>query len=207
MVAWSNVDHNSPAQNPNGADGLSWRIAQGDDQAFAQAVHLYSTRIFRFIRRMVFSTDDAEDLTQETFYALHKYRETVKPEAELLPYLMTIARRKAISWIRWRSVRRIIHPLTEPEKAAVLSPAASPMDESHHRQTEARVQQALAAISPKKRAVLILRFFEELSYREIAEIMHQPEGTVKSWVYRGEKELRKQLIRLRVVEEVHHENR
>lgn len=174
---------------------LNARIAQGDDRAFAQLVARYSGPVYRFLARMVGSNEDAKDLTQDTFLAFHKHHRTLRTDVDIHPYLFTIARRKAISFLRWRNVRRVLVPFqTEHEEIPVRS-EISPVDSLEQLRREEMVQECLNDLHPEKRAVLILRFFENLSYPKIAQVMNKPEGTVKSLVYRGEEELRKRLER------------
>ncbi len=182
------------------ADNLVRRVAAGDEQAFAQFVSLHTAPVYRFLRRMVNSSEDAEDLTQETFYAVYKHRHTLRPDAEALPYLYTIARRKAVSLFRWRSVRQILMPLADTH-ANLPADTESPVHALQQSREEEVVNKALAALPSTQRAALILRFFENLTYPEIAEVLNKPEGTVKSLVFRGEKELRRRLSGMGYLEE------
>jgi RNA polymerase sigma-70 factor (ECF subfamily) len=166
------------------------RVAKGDEQAFAQLVSRYSSSVFCFMKRMVSSDEDAEDLTQETFCSLHKHRSKLDSTKDIKPYIFTIARRKAISLIRWRTVRQVMTPLTMIHEQTLEVDEQSPLDEYHHKQRENEVLKALDTLSSIKRAVIVLRFFECLSYPEISQIMGKPEGTVKSIAFRAEKELR-----------------
>lgn len=174
---------------------LIGRIAQGDERAFAQLVSRYSVPVYRFLSRMLGSSEDAEDLTQETFYAVYKYHRNLRDDVDIHPYLFTIARRKAISHIRWRHVRRIVKPLSLEHENTVAGLSASPLDTIEQRQKERLVQDCLNRLHPDKRAAVILRYFEGCSYLEIARILNKPEGTVKSLVFRGEEELRTRIER------------
>jgi len=69
------------------------RTSQGDDSAFAVLTEQYSGRVYGFLKRMVYSAEDAEDLTQETFCEAHKNRRNLRTDVSPLPYLFTIARR------------------------------------------------------------------------------------------------------------------
>ncbi|MFB3785580.1 MAG: RNA polymerase sigma factor [bacterium] len=184
----------------NGSDDLIHRVAAGDEPAFARFVSLYTAPVYRFLRRMVNSSEDAEDLTQETFYAVYKHRHTLRPDAEVLPYLYTIARRKAVSLFRWRSVRQVLMPLSDSH-ANLPADTESPVHALQQSRQEEVVNRALAALPSTQRAALILRFFEGLTYPDIAEVLQKPEGTVKSLVFRGEKELRRGLQDMGLMEE------
>lgn len=169
------------------------RVSAGDEQAFAIFVSRFSSMVFRFLKRMVFTEEDAEDLTQETFCSIYKHRSSLNPNKDIRPYLFTAAKRKAISLIRWRSVRSMVTPLTSIHEEILESKQVSAFESIRHQQQERAVNQALRSIHPTKRAVLILRFFEGLTYPEISQIMNKPEGTIKSIAFRAEKELRAKL--------------
>lgn len=177
----------------DGKNPLNVRIAQGDEHAFAQFVSRFSTPVYRFLVRMVGNSEDAEDLTQETFYALYRHHQNVRTDVELHPYLFTIARRKAISLLRWRKVRHILTPLSPAHETMMQIRETTPADSLEQKQTGILIQQALDRLTPPKRAAVILRYFEGLSYAQIAEVMNKPEGTVKSLVFRGEQDLRRRL--------------
>jgi RNA polymerase sigma-70 factor (ECF subfamily) len=172
---------------------LVCRMAKGDEHAYAQLVTRYSPPTYRFLYRMLGSMEDAEDVTQDTFFELHKNREKLRTDVDILPYLFTIARRKAITLLRWKTVRRKLSPLGEEHENTVASSAILPRDQFHDRKVEELVNQAIGKLKPAKRAVVILRFFEGLSYQDIAHVMNKPEGTVKSLAFRAEKELRRRL--------------
>jgi len=188
------------AAGSNQENHLIRRVAEGDEQAFAQFVRLYTAPVYRFIRRMVNSIEDAEDLTQETFYAVYKHRHTLRPDAEILPYLYTIARRKAVSLFRWRTVRQILLPLADAHEN-LPADMESPIHTIQQNREEAAINLALATLPENQRAALVLRFFEGLTYPEIAGILNKPEGTVKSLVFRGEQTLRLKLSNRALIEE------
>jgi RNA polymerase sigma-70 factor (ECF subfamily) len=167
------------------------------EEAFGRLVHVTSPRIYRFLVRMVRSPEDALDLTQEVFLAAHKSRSRFRVGAPALPYLLTIARRKAISLLRWRSVRSIVHPLGERHAELAEDGTPSPRDRAADRQRLREVQSALRELKPVERAAVVLRLFEERPYDEIARVMGKPIGTVKSLVFRAERKLRTNLETMR----------
>lgn len=172
------------------------KVAAGDEHAFALLVQQYSTPVYRFLYRMLSHAEDAEDITQDTFHELYRHHKEVRTETDIAPYIFTIAKRKAISHLRWKMVRRIVMPMMTEHENIIQDPAASACDRQHHNQVEAAVQHAVNRLKPEKRAAVILRFFERMAYKDIAKVMNKPEGTVKSLVCRAEKELRQMLAPL-----------
>jgi RNA polymerase sigma-70 factor (ECF subfamily) len=172
------------------------KVAAGDEHAFALLVQQYSTPVFRFLYRMINQAEDAEDLTQDTFHELYKHHHNIRTECDIAPYIFTIAKRKAISHLRWKMVRRIVSPMLQEHEQIIEDPTQSVRDHHHHNQMEHEVQNAINALKPEKRAAVILRFFERMPYKEIAKVMNKKEGTVKSIVCRAEKDLRQILAPL-----------
>lgn len=169
------------------------QIRQGDEHAFARLVSEYMPAVYRYLFRMLGSQEDAEDLTQDTFYELHKGRERLQLTADIAPYLFTIARRKAISRFRWRTVRRVLTPLNEVHENTLPGSDDGPRQHLDQDRQEKAVLHALQGLKEEKRTVIVLRFFEELTYTEIAAVLGKPEGTVKSLAFRAERELRQRL--------------
>jgi RNA polymerase sigma-70 factor, ECF subfamily len=174
---------------------LRERIAQGDERAFALLVGRFSVPVYRFLVRMVGSSEDAKDLTQDTFMAFHKHHRTLRTDVEIHPYLFTIARRKAVSFLRWRKIRNVLTPFQPEHDESLIGADRTPVESFEQSRKEAIVRECLEGLHPDKRAAVILRYFEGLTYSEIAQVMDKPEGTVKSLVYRSEEELRRRLAR------------
>ncbi len=187
---------------------LAEAVAQGGDRAFTILVSRFTQPLFAFLYRMLSSREDAEDLTQEVFYEVHKRRSGLRPDRDPKPYLFTIARRKAITKLRWRGVRRILKPLSGVEEETLPDSSPDPRQQTNASQNETIVNRALSGLKPDKRAAVILRYFEGMAYREIAQIMDKPEGSVKSLVYRGLEDLRGRLAHFEIDEllECHHES-
>lgn len=166
------------------------------ENAFATLVSEFTPKIYRFLYRMLDSKEDAEDLTQETFIEVYKRLDALRKDVDIAPYLFTIARRKAISRYRWRTVRRILKPLSQTDIDEPVCENANPRERAERNRMEETVNRVLAGLKPEKREVVILRFFEERSYAEIARILGKPEGTVKTIAFRAERELRERMRRL-----------
>lgn len=180
---------------------LTEQIRAGDEHAYAGLVQEYMPMVYRFLLRMLHSHEDAEDLTQETFYEVYNRRSTLRAGAEITPYLFTIARRKAISRYRWRTVRKVLTPLNPVHEETLPGDADCPRQQTEKNHREAAVMKALQGLKEEKRTVVILRFFEELTYAQIAEVLNKPEGTVKSIAFRAERELRERLESMLDVQE------
>ncbi len=185
--------NSSDSQNvQNGGSGFSdeallAKFVAGDQEAFAQIVLRYERELYSFILRYVSDQTTAEDLFQETFVQLHRSAHTFDPDRRLRPWLFTIAANKARDYLR-ASARRSMQPLdaqSNGEDSATFAnllpgtgadaPTAAMLAEDAQ-----RVRDVLSAMSPMQREVIILSFYQRLSYKEMAEILNVPLGTVKS---------------------------
>ena len=182
---------------PSDIESLRAYRERNDGRAFVQLVGRYAGLVHGASFRITGNAQDAEDITQEVFLAAHKSRSRFRVGAPALPYLLTIARRKAISLLRWRSVRSIVRPFGETYPDVAEDGAPSPRDHAADRQRLKGVELALRALKPVERTAVVLRLFEERPYDEIARVMGNPVGTVKSLVFRAERKLRTNLETMR----------
>jgi RNA polymerase sigma-70 factor (ECF subfamily) len=166
--------------------GLVERAKRGDRSAFGRLLRRHQRRVFALGLRWLRNADDADDLVQETFVrawqALHRFDES-RPFA---PWLLTIAANRA------RTMAARARPGEEiDEETAWHGP--SPADDAESSALARDVRAAVAALPEEQRVVLHLRAVEELSYREIADALDVPIGTVMSRLSRARETLRKRL--------------
>lgn len=157
--------------------------ARGDDAAFGALVARYQSALLNFFYRCG-AKQDAEDLVQETFLKLYRYRKRAKPIARFTTYLHTLGHRVWLDHVRGRSRRiRLL------ERAAPEMPAAD--DRSSGRPSailDANV--LLDSLSAEHREAVVLIVYQGLAYQEAAEILGVPEGTVKSRVFHALQRMR-----------------
>ena len=136
--------------------------------------------------------DDAEDVAQEAFVAAYDRRATYRAHGEpFRPWLYRIAVNRCLDRLRAQSRRPAlveIAALPEP-----LGTEPDPLDALLLGESEARLQEAVAALPPKLRAVFLLRHLDDLSYDEIAAATGLPIGTVKTHLFRARAQLRQAL--------------
>ena len=167
---------------------LLQRHLDGDDLAFAALVARYRAELFNFLARFTGNAELAEDVFQEAFVQLHMSAQTFDMSRRLKPWLFTIAANKARDALRSKS-RRQAAPLDaaigggdEGASFAELIPAniPAPDESSMNLETRQAVQNIVDDMPEALRAVLTLCYFNELPYKDIAEILEIPLGTVKS---------------------------
>jgi RNA polymerase sigma-70 factor (ECF subfamily) len=165
---------------------LMIRSREGDREAFRALVVRHQRPLLNFFLRCGVHSD-AEDLVQETFVRLYRYRDRYRPRARFTTFLYLLARQVWIDELRrCRRRRRLRDELAEaPEMAPERVPAAAPPGLADD------LRQALARLSERLREVVTLGVLQELPYREIAKILKIPVGTVKSRMFNGLRELRR----------------
>jgi RNA polymerase sigma-70 factor (ECF subfamily) len=150
---------------------LLLRYQQGDIAAFEELVHRYERELYHFLARFLGDGALAEDVFQETFLQVHLSAEGFDVTRRLKPWLFTIAANKARDALRSRFRR----PAAELD--AQLSQGES---DAARQETAAAVQNIVQHMPENLRAVLLLSYFHQFPYREIADILNVPLGTVKS---------------------------
>jgi RNA polymerase sigma-70 factor (ECF subfamily) len=172
------------------------RVRDGDSNSFADLVQRYGRRVLGYFRRHLIDRTEAEDLTQEVFLRLYRYRERYKPRAQFSTWVFFIARNVARN--ARRSHRR--HPSVQlhttpneqqPLLEALLSDRCTPPSGTMEREELASaVRSAVAGLGGRKKAALELHQFEDCSYAEVAEALHMTAKAAKSLLYRARLELR-----------------
>lgn len=165
------------------------RYRQGDEWAFKEIVNRYKNSLYAFLRRFVSQEDIVEDVFQETFLQLYTSRDSFDEERPLRPWLFTIAANKAKDALRkmQRQSSMSMGAIADAGDFSIdevvnilASYETTPDDEVSKEETAQRVRQIIAEMPENLRGILILAYFEQFSYKHMAEILSIPIGTVKS---------------------------
>ncbi|NNE44298.1 MAG: sigma-70 family RNA polymerase sigma factor [Gemmatimonadetes bacterium] len=163
---------------------------EGDRDAFGKLVRMHQRRIHALGRRLLGTAEDADDLVQETFLRAWKALERFDAERPLAPWLVRIATNRAMTLLEVRQRR----PVEELEDT-VPDPGDLPDEATERRRLHERVRQHLEGLPEDQRAILVLRATDQLSYREIADTLDIPIGTVMSRLARARETMRKRMKR------------
>ena len=169
------------------------RSRRGDEGAFRALVERYEPRVAATVIGMLGSGDEAEDVGQETFIRLYRSLDRFRGDASLGTYVTRIAINLSLTALkrrkRWTSrfVRQDDGAREVPDRAG------DPRDDLDREDTALRVRQAVDRLSPKHRAVVVLRMIDGYSTREAAEILGVPPGTVMSRLARAMERLESEL--------------
>jgi RNA polymerase sigma-70 factor (ECF subfamily) len=167
-----------------------WRVQAGDDEhAFAQLVRRWEAPIRRLCARMLGDPHRGEDLAQEAFARVFARRKDYQPTGKFSTWLWRIALNLCYDELR-RLKRRGEASLDDDggvldEVLSWGAPAPTPDESLVAREEGELVRQAMQLLPEVYRSVLILRHYEGLKFREIAEVLDLPEGTVKSRMAEG----------------------
>ena len=184
---------------------LVGRCLSGDAAAWEAIVRQYNRRIYNVCYRFAGTAEDAEDLTQEVFIKMYRTLNSYDAsKGALITWVTTIARNLLVDHFRRSKHDRLTDSL---ESAPAGDPDALTLGEQlpdlgpspdagvQTQETQRVVHLALQKLSPELREAVILRDLQDLEYREIAQVLRVPEGTVKSRINRGRAELARHLSR------------
>ena len=162
------------------------RANEGDQAAFGTLVERYQNAVYNLAYRMLGSPEEAEDAAQEIFVRIYRQLARYDPERKFSTWVLTIATNYCIDQLRRRRMQLV--PLENIIPWA-RAREAGPEGEALSRESRDEVQRLLRELPEKYRAVLILRYWQDLSCAEIADILKLPEGTVKTQLHRARKAL------------------
>jgi RNA polymerase sigma-70 factor (ECF subfamily) len=175
---------------------------QGDCEAFGELVRRYGGSLLGYLTKMSGSREHAEDLFQETFRRVHEKAHTFRG-GNFKSWLYSIATRVAIDnlrrgrRLRMISLSQVVDCDDDCEKeigaVIVLDSAINPSAEVAKAEQIQQVRQAVEMLPAKQLATLVLAYYQQLSYSEVAQVMGCSVGTVKTQMYRALKTLAQRL--------------
>lgn len=178
------------------------KLRAGDSVAFETLIDRYSGDIFALLYRLTENTEDASDLTQDTFLKALRSIKSFRGDSELKTWLFRIAINESRNRFRWWKRRRrdvtisldaTIGDSDTPFSDTLADHSISPEDAALTREREYAIKAALIEIPDVYREAIVLCDIEGLSYEETAAALGVGLGTVKSRISRGREELRRRL--------------
>lgn len=168
--------------NSTSDEELMAQVRSGVGEMLGVLFERYQVPLFNFYLKLTGERSVSEDLVQEVFFRILKYRQSYRPETAFRAWMYQIARNARADYLR----RRRPETSLEPE----MSPAFVPADAAQEAQETAMLRRALMRLPEEKREVLVLSRFQDLRYEEIAQLLGCEVGTVKTRVHRALQELR-----------------
>jgi len=177
------------------------RCLGGDETAWEDLVKAHTRRVYSICYRFTGSDSEAQDLTQEVFLRIFRSLKTFRQgEGSFTVWLTRLSRNLLIDHYRRSRLDRATDSIEDQLPMLEEKTSMSSRSESlvAGREASEILQAALQKLSPELRETVILRDLEELEYREIAQALSVPEGTVKSRLNRGRAELARILRRQKI---------
>lgn len=169
------------------------RCLRGDDMAAAALVDSYKRGVFTFVRRMVGSWEDAEDVTQEAFVKAFAALDRYDSRRRFSSWMLKIAYNCAIDHLRRRKpgVYSLDAPPPDAEGAEpqYADVAANPDELAMRREMAEHVIEGINQLPEAYRAAVTLRYVQQVSYNEMVDILDLPLGTIKTHIHRGRAQL------------------
>lgn len=175
-------------------------LARGDRAAFREFVEQYKKKIYYLALDMVGNPVDAEDVSQEVFLKVHRSFGTFHKDAKISSWIYRVTYNACIDHLRKRELTP--EPVADEalearsrSDAPLSGMAAShdPARTAESEQLQARIALALENFSPQEKAVFLLRHYDQLMLKEIADSLHLSIGSVKSYLFRAVRKLQKEL--------------
>lgn len=157
------------------------------DKAFAQLVDLYKERLYWHIRNMVKNHEDANDILQDTFVKVFRYIANFKGDSKLYTWLYRIATNETITFLN-KKARKLKLNSSELQDYLVEKLESDVYFEG--KEIQLQLQRAIAQLPEKQQQVFNMKYFEDLKYREIAEILEVSEGTLKANYHHAVKKIK-----------------
>ncbi len=154
---------------------LGQRLASGDEDAFTEVVKQYSRKVYALCYRTLRDEEEAKDMAQEVFVRIYTKRGSFKGRSSLYTWIYRIALNMCFTHLKKRRVGTV--PLEDVERTLSAPEADGPGGRA---ELEARLAAAVKNLSPRQRAVFSMRFYDRMTYKEIAEASGTTTGAAKA---------------------------
>lgn len=181
---------------------LMLAVQQGDAAAFPELFRRFAPRIHQYVRRLLSGHEArAEEITQDVFVQVYRFRERYRPESRLATWIFTIATNLCLNELR-RPERQLRVDLWDDRRAPDAQSegpplpdpdAVSPEDGAASRELAEALERAITELPPKQRAALLLSRVDGLAYRDVAAALGSTEGAIKALLFRATHALKERL--------------
>ncbi|MCB0596071.1 MAG: sigma-70 family RNA polymerase sigma factor [Phaeodactylibacter sp.] len=156
------------------------------ERGFRLLMEKYQERLYWHIRRMVYDHEDANDVIQDCFLKVYRNIHNFEKKSKLYTWLYRIATNEAITFLK-KKQRRSAAPIDDGENNLANGLRADAYFDAD--EAQARLQRALEALPEKQRLVFNMRYFEELSYKDISEVLDTSVGALKASYHHAVKKI------------------
>lgn len=165
----------------------------GEEQAFNELVRRHQERVYWVARRVLGTHEEADDIVQETFLRMYTGIGRFRGESSLSTWLYRIAMNLALNALRKKRLRTVLRL----DDLAAEPPSRSESADAPllRKESDEALRRAVEALPAKQKKVFVLRYFEELSYAEIAAILKKSEGGLKANYYHAIQKIQRSMKR------------
>jgi RNA polymerase sigma-70 factor (ECF subfamily) len=150
---------------------------QGKHYAFNLIVRKYQQRVYHHVRRMVIDHDDANDLTQNTFIKVWNNLDQFREDSQLFTWIYRIATNECLGFLKQKK-RRFFLPIGNAERD--LQDKLHAQESVNFKHLELKLQQAILKLPEKQRLVFTLRYYDNMKYEDMSEILGTSTGALKA---------------------------
>jgi RNA polymerase sigma-70 factor, ECF subfamily len=171
-------------------EAIATRVQNGDTESFGMLVERFEGKLMRYARKFLRDPDDAKDIVQEVFIKAYENIQSFDATRRFSPWIYRIAHNEFVNAIKKRArgpVLGIDFDVVFPH----LTAGETADDTAMERDTKEILEQCLDELDPKYREPLVLYYFEGLSYKDMADVLHIPMSTVGVRLARGKSYLQK----------------
>ena len=170
---------------------LRLKDPKSKEAAFRELFQLYKERLYWHIRKIVISHDDADDVLQNTFIKVYRSIDKFKGESKLFSWLYRIATNESITFIN-KNAKRLQINNEEQKTNAIDNLTADVYFEGD--EIQLKLQKAIASLPEKQQIVFNMKYFDEIKYKDMADILETSEGALKASYHIAVKKIETYLI-------------
>jgi RNA polymerase sigma factor (sigma-70 family) len=174
-------------------NAIMLKVKAGDLDRMGLLFERYHKQLYGFLFHMTYQRELSEDMVQQVFYKMLKYRNTFTGTGEYIHWMYSIARN--VLKDHWRKNKQQVQH-EGVEAAETIAGGVTPDEAFEKKQAKAELHRAMEKLSDSQREILALSRFQELKCQEIAQIMGMTEGTVKVRIHRAMQELKGIYVRM-----------
>lgn len=169
---------------------LRIRNPETRNSGFNLLVREYQKRVYWHVRKMVIDHDDADDITQDIFVKVHRHIDNFREDAQLFTWIYRIATNECLSFLQ-RKKRRFFLPIGDLQGELMTRIDNAP--ELSGDEIQIRLQKALVRLPDKQRLVFNMKYYDDMSYEQIAEITETSVGALKASYHHAVKKIEEYL--------------
>lgn len=178
----------TPSPQEKNDETIAALVQNGDKEAFGELVARYEAKMIRYGRKFLFGYEDTEDAVQEVFIKTYRNIQSFDSTKKFSSWIYRIAHNEFINTIKKKGKEPLPFFDADTLFPHPVSPEKSDQ-QTHLREAKEMVEACLGKLSPKYREILVLYYLEELSYKEIADVLRVPTATVGVRLKRGRETL------------------